>query len=134
MKSFRRLFLALAWCCVALAWCCVALAVEIPVALVSDPPPAIDGSAERLAKLPTFRMIRGRSHVLYGPGNWTGDADLSAEMVVGYDIQKIARPPLFPSQSFTTKFVKPNLHLNPSILFLTIFVSDRNKISGSSSF
>ena len=69
----------------ALALCSVALAVEIPVALVSDPPPAIDGSAERLAKLPTFRMICGRSHVLYGPGNWTGDADLSAEMVVGYD-------------------------------------------------
>lgn len=67
------------------AWCCVSIAGEYPVALVSDPPPAIDGSAERLTRLPNFQMVRGEKHILYGPGNWTGDADLSAEMVVGYD-------------------------------------------------
>ncbi len=67
------------------ALCCVALAAEYPVALVSDPPPAVDGSAERLTRLPTFRMVDGEKHVLYGAKEWTGGADLSAEMVVGYD-------------------------------------------------
>ena len=73
------------WCFLLVAWCWVTMAVEYPVALVSDPPPAIDGSAERLTRLPTFQMVNGEKHVLYGPGNWTGDADLAAEMVVGYD-------------------------------------------------
>ncbi len=60
-------------------------AAEYPVALVSDPPPAVDGSAERLTRLPTFKMLDNPDQILFGRKNYTGRDDLSAEVVVGYD-------------------------------------------------
>lgn len=60
-------------------------AAEYPVALVSDPPPALDGTAERLTKLPTFKPLDNPDHIIFGRQNHTGSSDLSADLVAGYD-------------------------------------------------
>jgi len=70
--------------CLTAAWG-AAVAAEYPIALVSDPPPAIDGTAERLTKLPTFKAVGGVDHVTFGKQNYSGAADLAAETVIAYD-------------------------------------------------
>jgi hypothetical protein len=51
---------------------------------VSDPPPSINGSLDRLSKLPGWATISGADHVVFGKETWKDDADLSATAVLGW--------------------------------------------------
>lgn len=57
-----------------------------PVARVSDPPPAVDGNCERLSRLPGLQLINNPDNIIFGRQNWQNPDDLSAEIIVGYDL------------------------------------------------
>ncbi len=63
----------------------MSLAALEPVALVSDPPPAVDGSLDRLSKLAGQQALSPEKNTVYGREN-CGDAnDFSGGAVLGYD-------------------------------------------------
>lgn len=57
----------------------------LPIQRVSDPPPAVDGSASRMILLAEIHKLERSEQVVYGREMWTGAADLSATVTLGYD-------------------------------------------------
>ncbi len=51
---------------------------------VADPPPAVNGSLERMEALPGWRSFKGADQVVFGKEAWKGDADLSGSAVLGW--------------------------------------------------
>lgn len=60
-------------------------ATPLPVQMVSDPPPAIDGNASRLLLLEQIHKLERSEQVMYGQEMWKGAEDLSASVAIGYD-------------------------------------------------
>ena len=52
---------------------------------ISDPPPAIDGSLDRLSSVPNVVEWHKRRDIVYGPARWTGSEDLSGRLFLGWD-------------------------------------------------
>lgn len=51
---------------------------------IADPPPSINGSLDRMSKLPGWADIKGADHVVFGRETWKSDSDLSGSVVLGW--------------------------------------------------
>lgn len=78
-KKYRNLLLA------ALFSTVLAAKALDPIAMVSDPPPAIDGSVERLSRLNGQHILTPENSAVYGKDALQNDEDLSANVILGYD-------------------------------------------------
>ena len=52
---------------------------------ISDPPPPLDGSLDRLATVPNVVQWGWREDIVFGPARWTGKRDLSGRLFLGWD-------------------------------------------------
>src|SRR5574344_943051 len=55
------------------------------VALVSDPPPAVDGNVERLSKLAGQKVLTAAESAVFGQEKCSDNQDFSGTAVLGYD-------------------------------------------------
>ena len=75
---------------VLLSLCASASASEqelLGIARISDPPPPVDGSLERVDAVASTAAWRDKGQVTVGPEHWQGEADLSGQVFFGWDQQ-----------------------------------------------
>jgi hypothetical protein len=51
---------------------------------VADPPPGVNGDLDRMERVPGWVKEEGAAHVTFGRDKWTGDADLSGSVALGW--------------------------------------------------
>lgn len=60
-----------------------------PVSFIADPPPTIDGTLKRFESTPGWLTLGRADQVVLGGNEWRGGADLSARVLVSWDLEHL---------------------------------------------